>query len=366
MKLKLSENIRQRRREAGLTQEQLAEALGVTAGAVYKWESGRAAPELGLLVELAQFFGVSVDALLDYGWESLDMGQTADRLRQCIRDRRLEEGLKLASQVLQKYPNSFRVVWESAELHFLTMDPALAPKAVELYRRALQLMDQNTDSTIGPAVLQSRIAACLCRLGRTDEAVELLKRNNVGGINNVLIGLLLSQEESKAEEALPWLSDALLKSFSQLFNTCVGYACACGALERYDEALDILRWMLALERGLRKDDTVCWMDQGEARLLTMTAEMELRRGDRPAAREALTQARERALRFDAAPEYRAAVGMKFYHGSGPAACYDDMGETAMESIGNYLKEAPCLQPLWEEVEGNAAYESTVPGNSLPG
>ena len=40
MKLNIQENIRNMRRERKLTQEQLAEALGVTMGAVSKWESG--------------------------------------------------------------------------------------------------------------------------------------------------------------------------------------------------------------------------------------------------------------------------------------------------------------------------------------
>ena len=40
MKLSIAENIRSYRRDMRLTQEQLAEALGVTVGAVSKWESG--------------------------------------------------------------------------------------------------------------------------------------------------------------------------------------------------------------------------------------------------------------------------------------------------------------------------------------
>ena len=40
MKLSLSENIRSLRKQRKMTQEKLAEALGVTVGAVYKWESG--------------------------------------------------------------------------------------------------------------------------------------------------------------------------------------------------------------------------------------------------------------------------------------------------------------------------------------
>ncbi|MBR5048118.1 MAG: helix-turn-helix transcriptional regulator, partial [Erysipelotrichaceae bacterium] len=64
MKLMLSENIRKFRKQRGMTQEKLAEALGVTVGAVYKWESGLSQPELSMLVDIADFFDTSVDVLL--------------------------------------------------------------------------------------------------------------------------------------------------------------------------------------------------------------------------------------------------------------------------------------------------------------
>ena len=67
MKIKLSENIRAFRKEHAMTQEQLAEVLNVTVGAVYKWESGQSVPELGTIVELADLFDTSVDVLLGYG-----------------------------------------------------------------------------------------------------------------------------------------------------------------------------------------------------------------------------------------------------------------------------------------------------------
>lgn len=66
MAFALSEHIRSLRKAHGLTQEQLAEALGVTAGAIYKWESRLSLPELPMLVQLADFFDTSVDALIGY------------------------------------------------------------------------------------------------------------------------------------------------------------------------------------------------------------------------------------------------------------------------------------------------------------
>ena len=52
------------RKQKGLTQEELAEALHVSRTAVSKWESGRGYPNIDSLKGTAAFFGVTVDALL--------------------------------------------------------------------------------------------------------------------------------------------------------------------------------------------------------------------------------------------------------------------------------------------------------------
>ena len=52
------------RRKAGLSQAELADALGVTDKAVSKWENGKAKPSTNVLRKLSAFFGVSVERLL--------------------------------------------------------------------------------------------------------------------------------------------------------------------------------------------------------------------------------------------------------------------------------------------------------------
>lgn len=59
-----SEKLPELRRKAGLSQEQLADRLGVTRQSVSKWESGTAIPELSKLVALSDLFSVSVDYLV--------------------------------------------------------------------------------------------------------------------------------------------------------------------------------------------------------------------------------------------------------------------------------------------------------------
>ena len=64
MKLKIAENIRKLRHDLNLSQEQLAERLGVRFQAVSKWERAETYPDVELLPSIASFFGISVDELL--------------------------------------------------------------------------------------------------------------------------------------------------------------------------------------------------------------------------------------------------------------------------------------------------------------
>ncbi|MBE6571340.1 MAG: helix-turn-helix transcriptional regulator [Ruminococcaceae bacterium] len=59
----ISENIRIFRKKTGLTQEDLAQKLGVTFQAVSKWENGQSAPDIMLLPELSEVFGCTIDEI---------------------------------------------------------------------------------------------------------------------------------------------------------------------------------------------------------------------------------------------------------------------------------------------------------------
>ncbi len=81
--MELGKKIRLLRFRAGLTQEQLAEKLGLGAQSVSKWETGAAMPDIAMLPLLAEVFGVSIDELFDLTGEqrlnrienSLDISQ---------------------------------------------------------------------------------------------------------------------------------------------------------------------------------------------------------------------------------------------------------------------------------------------------
>ncbi len=72
--MEFNEKLQNLRKQKGLTQEELAQALFVSRTAVSKWESGRGYPNIDSLKGIAEFFGLTVDQLLS-GDELLTIAQ---------------------------------------------------------------------------------------------------------------------------------------------------------------------------------------------------------------------------------------------------------------------------------------------------
>ena len=86
--MELHETLQELRRQKGLTQEEVAQALYVSRTAVSKWESGRGTPNIDSLKGIAAFYSVTVDELLS-GEELLSLAEEdsrnrADRLRDLV------------------------------------------------------------------------------------------------------------------------------------------------------------------------------------------------------------------------------------------------------------------------------------------
>jgi len=122
MQHSIGKTIRELRKSRGLTQEELAEKIGVTAQAVSKWENESGMPDISQIVPLAHIFGVSADTLLGTGdiKKNEDVSEILQRAQkklrfpltvECLTDKYnvLLEGLKI-------YPNNFTLILQCMEL----------------------------------------------------------------------------------------------------------------------------------------------------------------------------------------------------------------------------------------------------------
>ena len=64
--MQIGKNIRKYRKEKGMTQEEMANRLGVTTPAVNKWENENSYPDISLLPPIARLLEISLDTLLSF------------------------------------------------------------------------------------------------------------------------------------------------------------------------------------------------------------------------------------------------------------------------------------------------------------
>lgn len=357
--MKIAENIRNMRRERRMTQEQLAEALGVTVGAVYKWESGRSTPEISLIVEMADLFEISVDVLLGYEVRNNDRAHIVKRLRDHLRSKTADKGITDAQKALQKYPNHFDVVYYCAKIyHVVSMerrDQKLASRALELFQHAGLLMDQNTDEEISELSIQVQMAEVYAELGKYDRAIELLKKNNPLSINSAQIGEMLAAPCNRFDEAIPYLSQALVDSIVAQVRVATGYINIYLKRAQYERLLEVTQWILGAIGAFVIPNETNVLDKMRVTFLAVQAEAQLRLGQKENAADSLRQAWEIAGRFDRNPDY-SVNRIRFVTLDRQASAYDNMGATAMESIQNAIDEEEYAQlsALWEEVKHEQA------------
>ena len=99
MKLYIGENMKRLRLSKGLTQEQLADELGVSPQTVSRWEGCSSYPDMELLPEIAGFFDVSVDTLI-----GADEMRQQEHLKAGIRALHEEQDREKKIMMAQKMP----------------------------------------------------------------------------------------------------------------------------------------------------------------------------------------------------------------------------------------------------------------------
>lgn len=340
MELTLSDNIRTFRKERKLTQEQLAEVLGVTTGAVYKWESGMSVPELNLIVEMADFFDTSVDVLLGYKMKDNRIESVGARLFEYIKEKNTE-ALPEAEKLLKKYPNNFDVVNSCAQTYLffasLSGKEEDANRSLELFEQAITLLPQNKNPKINEATIYGDISSCYALKGDKEKCVKLLEEHNAGGMYSGEIGAALAGDLKRPDEGEKYLVQVFLETFGKIFTLVAGYSTVFINRRDYNSALKILDWGINLTKDIKDQETPDFCDKAFAGLYVLKAFAELKLGNREAAKESMQKAVNHAKHFDSSPNYTLG-GFKIKIAKGNIGINDGTGATAKASLEKVLKE----------------------------
>ena len=139
MNIYFGENLKRLRLEKNLTQEKLADFLGVSFQSISKWERGDTYPDITMLPSIASFFNISVDDLLGID-KAKDEEEIIMRLKEY--DNLTDGNLKqdIIHELKKKFPNDFRILlrYMTCLVHFKDNTPENVAKIISVYENIQQ------------------------------------------------------------------------------------------------------------------------------------------------------------------------------------------------------------------------------------
>ena len=251
--MNFSKNLRRLRLAKNLTQEQVAESLGVSAQSISRWECGTTLPDVTMLPAIAKLYCVTIDDL--YRETSTAYTNYAQRLGSVFEATRQPEDFLQAEIEYRKLLESGKYTMDDLRMHGILhqyMMQISRDKALALFDRALKLGPAE-DAEVYWCTWRQKISM-LCEIGRGQEAIDafLPAVESGSGILDEWICLIHAYDRNgQSQKAWEWTQKAEQK-FPESAMLHIYSGDLCKALERYEDAF--AHWQRA------KEMEPTWMD----------------------------------------------------------------------------------------------------------
>lgn len=241
-----SQNLRRLRLEKNLTQEQLANILGVSVQSVSRWECGNTLPDVMLLPEIARLYGVTVDDL--YRADAKGYPSYAQRLLAVYEASGRSEDFLAAEQEFARM-SADELTADDLRSWGVLYHYMMKHSAIQAQRKLEQAM-QHPDVTeqVYSSAAQQKIAL-LCNLGKGhEEAVRYDEElaNNPSDYRLWLLCTAAHEYAGEYEQALDVAKKAM-ECFPDKAALYIHAGDICRALKRYDEAFAYWRKTIELD-----------------------------------------------------------------------------------------------------------------------
>ncbi|WP_434296546.1 helix-turn-helix domain-containing protein [Clostridium sporogenes] len=229
-KLLIGEVIYRLRKEKAITQEQLANFIGVSTAAVSKWESGTSYPDITLLPVIAIFFNVTIDTLLNFKIELSDEEVMAlfSECEKLFSSGELGKAIDKSKKYIIKYPSSYYLKLRIGCLFTMySWKSIVEEKSMKMIKYSIKLYeDIAKNCTKIELVEQSlfQLGALYPLAGEEDKAIEALNKINKSELDpNVLLASIY-MEKNELKKAREMMQSKLYKSINDITFACLGLA----------------------------------------------------------------------------------------------------------------------------------------------
>ncbi|MGN0396315.1 MAG: helix-turn-helix domain-containing protein [Coprococcus sp.] len=178
--LNISKNLIQLRRNKKITQDELADFIGVTKGSVSKWENGLSMPDIMLLPKLAAFYDVTVDELLGYE-PQLSKEQIRKVYIDFCRDfveEPFDQVVEHVREMIKRYYSCYPFLLQMCTLYINHINLAGPEIKNQLFEEAAELCRHITDNCRDLSICSQAVsisALLSLQRNRPEEVIEMME-----------------------------------------------------------------------------------------------------------------------------------------------------------------------------------------------
>ena len=240
--INIARTILNKRKEKGITQDELANYIGVSKASVSKWETGQSYPDITFLPQLAAYFNISIDDLMGYEPQMTkeDIRKLYRELSADFADKPFEEVLCQCRGIVKKYFSCFPLLFQIGMLlvnnSTLSKDAdILASIIAEAKEIFIRVRMESDDLELSKHALAME-ALCALTLGHPNEVPELLGETVAPVHNTETLLAQAYQMTGKIEEAKTVLQVGIYQHIGSLFGIVPFYLSLCtDDMERFEE-----------------------------------------------------------------------------------------------------------------------------------
>ena len=222
MEEKLGAHIAALRKSKGMTQDQLAAVLGVSAPAVSKWETNSSCPDISLLCPLARALGTNVDTLLQFEETPSDemITEYMNDIVETARMQEMEQAEIMLENLLHQYPSSIPLKYNAAVVltAFEMMFPSDSEEKKSVWKRKrkelLEKVRENRASGYWQQAV-SQLAAIAVADDELDHAEQLLNELPLHNTDPTMLWAQLYLKRGERDQALKAVQHRLYVLVSQ-------------------------------------------------------------------------------------------------------------------------------------------------------
>ncbi len=233
-----------KRKEKAITQEELASYIGVSKASVSKWETGQSYPDVTFLPQLAAYFNISIDDLMDYKpqMSKEDIHKLYRSFSADFTSKPFNTVMEDCRQIIKKYFSCFSLLLQMGIL-MLNHTELLndTKESVALIKEAKALFMRVREESGDVALTKQALfmeALCSLYAGNPNEALELLDGTVVPAMPPESILASAYQMTGRFDEAKAILQVGIYQNIVVLFNFFPAYLMLCADIpEKFDEVL---------------------------------------------------------------------------------------------------------------------------------